>query len=338
MKRKILFLLLFVFILLLLDFNNQKSLFKDTFSNGIHVFGLEVQKKCFKNQIDKNCLNDSLLLKKEIINYLNATSVSSNFIFKNVELHYIKKELIIESLSSFGLTKNLVKDHRNDYFDRYKILGFPTILKKYTRYLFFKKDNMSYLHKNFNDSFQNIDAIYVSEVSLDDFFRSYFNNRFPLILVVISLFGIFIYYTLKEKINTKTGINKNFLLNFLFFINILFITIRLIDFAKYSFINIPNDNYFFWVHDKIHDKYNELFLFLTLLVVSFILIIFNSKFKINENISKFKKFIMYILLISLAFFASYNLALDSTYRYYEFFVSISISSLVAINIFTKERK
>ena len=83
---------------------------------------------------------------------------------------------------------------------------------------------------------------------------------------------------------------------------------------------IPMDNYFFWVHDKMNEKYTELTLFLLLLISSFLFIVINLKFKIIDNLVEKKEKLNNLILVLIALFSLYRLANSSKFVSYEIIV------------------
>ena len=73
------------------------------------------------------------------------------------------------------------------------------------------------------------------------------------------------------------------------------------------------DNYFFWVHDKMNEKYTELTLFLLLLISSFPFIVINLKFKIIDNLVEKKEKLNNLILVLIALFSLYRLANSSKF-------------------------
>ncbi len=335
MKTKLTTLLVIVFILFLGDFERQKSLFKDIFTNGIHIYGLQVQKKCLSDKVDYKCLEDSLLIKDELIYYINNLNVQSKYTYNEIKLHLVKKNDIKSELNRFGLNNNLIKDYGLPYFEKYKIFGFPTILKKYSRYLFFKENNKSYLHKNFEDSFDNIDAIYIAEVPMKSFLKLYVEKRGSAIIFLLVLLAFFCFFS-KKSIKTPKLINfKHSFLIFIIFFNFQALLVRLFTNSDIVINEIPMDNYFFWVHDKMNEKYTELTLFLLLLISSFLFIVINLKFKIIDNLVEKKEKLNNLILVLIALFSLYRLANSSKFVSYEIIV---YSLLLYISLSLYRRK
>tara|TARA_B100000941_G_scaffold31530_1_gene18772 strand:+ start:7855 stop:8868 length:1014 start_codon:yes stop_codon:yes gene_type:complete len=334
MNSKSIILSIIILVLFLGDFDRQKSLFKNIFTNGIHIYGLEVQKKCLRNKVDNSCLEESLKIKDELINYINNLNVNSKFKYDDINLKLLKKNEIKENLRYYGLTDKLIKNHNLEYFEKYKILGFPTILKKYTRYLFFKENNIAYMHKNFEDSFENIDAIYIAEVPMKSFLKLYLQKRSGIFIIVLILFISLNY--LSKNINTikKNSLN-NIPITLFIFINLQFLLIRIFNQLNLNFYSIPKDNYFFWVHDKVNDKYNELILFLFMLLISFFLIILNIRFDIVQHIDSSKRKTLISILFLISCFSCFRIANDAQFITYEL-VPYAIFIYILINLYKRK--
>jgi len=335
MNFKSIILSIIILVLFLGDFDRQKSLFKNIFTNGIHIYGLEVQKKCLRNKVDNRCLEKSLLIKDELIDYINNLNVNSKFKYDDINLILLKKNEIKENLKYYGLSDKLIKNHNLEYFEKYKILGFPTVLKKYTRYLFFKENNIAYLHKNFEDSFENIDAIYIAEVPMKSFLKLYLQKRSGILIIVLILFISLNYLSKNIKIIKRNNSLNNIPIILFIFINFQFLLVRIFNQLNLNFYSIPKDNYFFWVHDKVNDKYNELILFLFMLLLSFFLIILNIKFNIVQHIDISKRKMLLSLLFLISCFSCFRIVNDAEFIIYEL-VPYAIFIYILINLYKRK--
>ena len=62
----------------------------------------------------------SLLIKDELIDYINNLNVNSKFKYDDINLILLKKNEIKENLKYYGLSDKLIKNHNLEYFEKYK--------------------------------------------------------------------------------------------------------------------------------------------------------------------------------------------------------------------------
>ena len=166
--------------------------------------------------------------------------------------------------------------------------------------------------------------------------KVYSVQNIVLILIIVLILFISLNYLSKNINIIKRNKSLNNIPIILFiFINFQFLLVRIFNQLNLNFYSIPKDNYFFWVHDKVNDKYNELILFLFMLLLSFFLIILNIKFNIVQHIDISKRKMLLSLLFLISCFSCFRIVNDAEFIIYEL-VPYAIFIYILINLYKRK--